>query len=124
MLRQWSVAGFAVHVCMLAFAFYIRYFRVACLARLVSGISYWKSPDLCDRVRAIMTISTEALRNNVPSNYEEDNECENEKTRESKQMACIFETHCSRISLHAAGIEVARKPPHVIQIMFGAKFGC
>jgi len=84
MFRQWSVACFAVHVSMLAFALHIEHLAVASFASLVAGELDWPGCNLADGRAAIVPILSKAPRNDVVSNDKEDDERENEESRESE----------------------------------------
>lgn len=99
MFGQRSVAGFAVHMRVLAFAFHIEHVTVAGLASLMTGELHRSSCDLADCVAAIMSIPAKAWWNHEMSNNKKDNKSENEESRESEEMPGILESaHCSPIS--------------------------
>jgi hypothetical protein len=84
------MAGFAVHMRMLALALCVGYVTVAGLAGLVSGKLHRSSTDLSDGVAAVVPILPKALGNHVASDHKKDNESEDEQSRETKQMPGIF----------------------------------
>ena len=69
MLCQWTVAGLAVHMRVLALGFHIQNIAVARLASLVTGELHGSSSNLADGRTAIVSILSEALRNHAPGYY-------------------------------------------------------
>ena len=70
MLRQGSVAGFAVYVRMLAVLLYVQYVRVAGLAGLVPRELYRVSGNITNGRAAIVPILTKGLRDNKTSYHQ------------------------------------------------------
>ena len=83
-LGQRSVAGFAVHMRMLTFAFHIEDIGVAGFACLVTGEFHRASRNLPDCSAAVVPILPKARWNHEMSNDKEDDEGENEESRESE----------------------------------------
>jgi len=67
MLRLRSVAGFAVHMRMLARLLHIENIGVAGFAGVMTGIVHWARPNLPDRSRTIVSIAAKGLRNDMTS---------------------------------------------------------
>ena len=66
-----AMAGFAVHVRMLALAFDVHYIGVARLAGLVAGKLYRACGNLADSSGAIMAILPETLGNHKVAHHQE-----------------------------------------------------
>ena len=84
MLCQGSMACFAVHVGVLAFALYVQHVAVAGFASLVSSEFHWPGCNLSNGRAAIVSILPEARWNHVVSNDQKNDEGENEESRESE----------------------------------------
>ena len=84
MFGQRSVAGFAIHMRMLALALQIEDIGMAGLASLVTGKFHRSGRNLANGIAAIVTVLSEALWNDVTSNHEKDHESENEESRKSE----------------------------------------
>ena len=84
MLRQRSMAGFTVHMRVLAFALHIEHVAVASLASLVAGELHRSSSNLADDGAAIVPVLPKAFGNHVMSNNKKDDEGENKESRESE----------------------------------------
>src|SRR5690348_10173708 len=72
MPRQRSMAGFAVHMRVLAFVLHIEHVAVASLASLVAGKLHRSSGNLADDGAAIVPVLSEALGNHVMANNKKD----------------------------------------------------
>jgi len=81
---QRSVARFAAHVHVSAFALHIEDIGMAGLASLVTGELNGSSRDFAECSTAIVPILTKARWNHVMANDKKDNEGENEESRETE----------------------------------------
>jgi len=79
-----SVACFAIHMRVLAFALHIENIAVARLAGFVSGVLYRAGCNLTDRIAAIVPVLPKATRNHIMPDYQKNDEGENEESRESE----------------------------------------
>src|SRR5664279_2338081 len=76
---------------MLADLLHIQHVGVACLACVMTGKLHRMRCDLAKGGPAVMAILPKRARNHVPSYHPEREKCDDEKSRKSKQVPCIFE---------------------------------
>src|ERR1035437_2311946 len=93
-LDQRPVAGFAVHMRMLAVLLLVRHIRVAGFARVVPRKLRRVSGNLAHRGSAIVPILSKGLGDYVVAYHQKHQKGEDEKPRKPEKMPCILEdTH-------------------------------
>jgi cyanate permease len=79
-----AVAGFAVHVRMLAFASFVGYVGVAAFAGVMTGKLHRVSGDFSDGCAAIVTVLAKAWGNDEVADHQENEEREDKEPRKSE----------------------------------------
>ena len=93
-LEQSAVAGFAVHMRVLAGLLLVRHIRVAGLARLVPGKLRRVSRNFADCRPAIVPVLPKALGDHEVAHHQKHEKGEDEQPRKPEKMSCILEdTH-------------------------------
>jgi hypothetical protein len=88
------MAGFAIHVRVLALALLVGNIRMAGFAGLVSGKLCRVRRNFTDGGGPIVTVLPKARWDHEVADHQEHDECEDKKPRKPEQMACILEnTH-------------------------------
>lgn len=91
MFRQRTVAGFAIDVRVLADLLHFQNVCVTGLAGIVAGVVDRARGDLSDGGPAVVTIFSEALRDNEVPDHKKHHEGDYEQKSEPEKMSCIFE---------------------------------
>jgi hypothetical protein len=90
-LRQGSVAGFAIHVRMLPLHFLSEDVYVAGFAVLVAGKIHRPGGDFGYCSPAIVPVLSETFGNQKPADTQEQEDTDKENPGQSKEMSCVLE---------------------------------
>jgi|SRR4051794_8672146 hypothetical protein len=88
---KWAVAGFAIHVRVLAGSLHGDDVTVAVLAGLVTGVDRLPGSDLGERVATVVSVLSEAVRDEVSTDNDEEENASYKDSGETEQVLRVFE---------------------------------